>query len=82
MIWSVPVRTRKLHEQLETRQQEELQKLETALSRVERRLQEKEMEVSRWKDAACLLAQRVPESSRAGLEWVQPGILEDSGSSF
>lgn len=60
---------KKLHELLETRQQEELLKLETALSRVERRLQEKETKVSWWKDAARLLAQRVPESSRAGLEW-------------
>ncbi|KAF8058155.1 hypothetical protein N665_1250s0018 [Sinapis alba] len=63
---------KKLHEVLETRQQEELLKLETALSRVERRLQEKETEVSWWKDAARLLAQRVPESSRAGLEWCNP----------
>ncbi|CAN8326835.1 unnamed protein product [Cochlearia groenlandica] len=60
---------RKLHGLLETRQQEELRKLETALTRVERRLQEKETEVSWWKDAACLLAQRVPESSRGRLEW-------------
>ncbi|CAN7015443.1 hypothetical protein BRARA_K00396 [Brassica rapa] len=60
---------KKLHELLEARQQDELLKLETALSRVERRLQEKETEVSWWKDAARLLAQRVPESSRAGLEW-------------
>ncbi|XP_010447546.1 PREDICTED: protein POLAR LOCALIZATION DURING ASYMMETRIC DIVISION AND REDISTRIBUTION-like isoform X2 [Camelina sativa] len=63
---------KKLHELLETRQQEELLKLETALSRVERRLQEKETEVSWWKDAARLLAQRVPESSRSGLEWCNP----------
>ncbi|XP_024004442.1 protein POLAR LOCALIZATION DURING ASYMMETRIC DIVISION AND REDISTRIBUTION isoform X2 [Eutrema salsugineum] len=63
---------KKLHELLVTRQQEELLKLETALSRVERRLQEKETEVSWWKDAARLLAQRVPESSRAGLEWCNP----------
>lgn len=63
---------KKLHELLETRQQEELLKLETALTRVERRLQEKETEVSWWKDAARLLAQRVPESSRAGLEWCGP----------
>lgn len=60
---------KKLHELLEARQQDELLKLETALSRVERRLQEKETEVSWWKDAARLLAKRVPESSRAGLEW-------------
>ncbi|KAG7618067.1 Protein POLAR LOCALIZATION DURING ASYMMETRIC DIVISION AND REDISTRIBUTION [Arabidopsis thaliana] len=63
---------KKLHELLETRQQEELVKLETALNRVERRLQEKETEVSWWKDAARLLAQRVPESSRSGLEWCNP----------
>ncbi|XP_010437989.1 PREDICTED: protein POLAR LOCALIZATION DURING ASYMMETRIC DIVISION AND REDISTRIBUTION-like [Camelina sativa] len=63
---------KKLHELLETRQQEELLKLETALSRVERRLQEKETEVSWWKDAARLLAQRVPESSRSGLDWCNP----------
>ncbi|XP_023633968.1 protein POLAR LOCALIZATION DURING ASYMMETRIC DIVISION AND REDISTRIBUTION isoform X2 [Capsella rubella] len=63
---------KKLHELLETRQQEELLKLETALSRVERRLQEKETEISWWKDAARLLAQRVPESSRSGLEWCNP----------
>ncbi|KAJ0262918.1 Protein POLAR LOCALIZATION DURING ASYMMETRIC DIVISION AND REDISTRIBUTION [Hirschfeldia incana] len=75
---------KKLHELLEARQQEELQKLETALSRVERRLQEKETEVSWWKDAARLLALRVPESSRAGLEWCNPEsssitCLEDFG---
>ncbi|KAG7540742.1 hypothetical protein ISN45_Aa07g009090 [Arabidopsis thaliana x Arabidopsis arenosa] len=63
---------KKLHELLETRQQEELVKLETALNRVERRLQEKETEVSWWKDAARLLAQRVPESSQSGLEWCNP----------
>ncbi|XP_010526250.1 PREDICTED: protein POLAR LOCALIZATION DURING ASYMMETRIC DIVISION AND REDISTRIBUTION isoform X2 [Tarenaya hassleriana] len=63
---------RRLHELLSARQQEEIQELETALRRVERRLDEKETEVSWWKDAANLLARRVPESSRAGLEYCIP----------
>ncbi|KAL1210402.1 Protein POLAR LOCALIZATION DURING ASYMMETRIC DIVISION AND REDISTRIBUTION [Cardamine amara subsp. amara] len=73
---------KKLHELLETRQQEELLKLETALSRVQRRLHEKETEVSWWKDAARLLAQRVPESSRSGLEWCNPESYTDSERSI
>ncbi|CAA7051786.1 unnamed protein product [Microthlaspi erraticum] len=73
---------KKLHELRETRQQEELLKLEAALSRVERRLEEKETEASWWKDAARLLALRVPESSRAGLEWSITSSEEPVSSSF
>ncbi|KAK6912496.1 hypothetical protein RJ641_022097 [Dillenia turbinata] len=53
---------RRLHELLETRQQEQIQELEAALERAKRKLHEKELEVKWWKDTAHLISQHVPES--------------------
>jgi hypothetical protein len=43
---------RRLHELLHQRNQERIEELEAALRRAERRLFEKEMEASLWKDTA------------------------------
>ncbi|XP_007011721.2 PREDICTED: protein POLAR LOCALIZATION DURING ASYMMETRIC DIVISION AND REDISTRIBUTION [Theobroma cacao] len=55
---------RKLHELLETRQQEQIRELEDALGRARQELREREREISWWKDAAHLLSRHVKEPSR------------------
>jgi polyribonucleotide nucleotidyltransferase len=45
---------RRLHELLHQRNQERIEELELALKRAEKKLVEKEMEVSMWKDTAKL----------------------------
>ncbi|KAJ8775399.1 hypothetical protein K2173_023164 [Erythroxylum novogranatense] len=59
---------RKLHELLETRQQEQIRELEAGLECINQKLYEKELEVSWWKDTAMLIAQHVPHSSRLATE--------------
>ncbi|CAK7353930.1 unnamed protein product [Dovyalis caffra] len=54
---------RRLHELLESRQQEQIRELEAALKCVKHKLREKEMEVSWWKDSARLISRHLPESS-------------------
>ncbi|XP_057525121.1 protein POLAR LOCALIZATION DURING ASYMMETRIC DIVISION AND REDISTRIBUTION-like [Amaranthus tricolor] len=56
---------RRLHEVLESRQEERIKELEANLDRMKRKLQEKEVEVTWWKDTAKLISKQVPESSRA-----------------
>ncbi|XP_021769455.1 protein POLAR LOCALIZATION DURING ASYMMETRIC DIVISION AND REDISTRIBUTION-like isoform X2 [Chenopodium quinoa] len=56
---------RRLHEVLETRQEERIKELEVHLDRMTKKLQEKEVEVTWWKDTAKLISKQVPESSRA-----------------
>ncbi|XP_021738170.1 protein POLAR LOCALIZATION DURING ASYMMETRIC DIVISION AND REDISTRIBUTION-like isoform X2 [Chenopodium quinoa] len=56
---------RRLHEVLETRQEERIKELEAHLERMTKKLQEKEVEVTWWKDTAKLISKQVPESSRA-----------------
>lgn len=48
---------RKLHELLESRQQEQIEELKAALRRAERKLREKEKEISWWKDTALVISQ-------------------------
>lgn len=55
---------RKLHELLESRQQERIQELEEALECAKLKLREKELEVSWWKDTARLMSQHVPQRSQ------------------
>ncbi|KAJ4826467.1 hypothetical protein Tsubulata_019435 [Turnera subulata] len=55
---------RKLHELLESRQQEQIRELEAALESVKRKLRDKEMEVAWWKDTAKIMAQRAKEPSQ------------------
>lgn len=55
---------RKLHELLESRQQERIQELEEALECTKLKLREKELEVSWWKDTARLMLQHVPQRSQ------------------
>ncbi|RZR84865.1 hypothetical protein BHM03_00011768 [Ensete ventricosum] len=53
---------RRLHELLETRQQERIAELESALECAERKLREKESEVCWWKDTARLVSQHKSEA--------------------
>ncbi|XP_057467671.1 protein POLAR LOCALIZATION DURING ASYMMETRIC DIVISION AND REDISTRIBUTION-like isoform X2 [Actinidia eriantha] len=54
---------RRLHELLESRQQERINELEAALERVNQMLCEKEKEVSWWKDTARLVSKHVTNTS-------------------
>ncbi|KAI3468323.1 hypothetical protein Pfo_024986 [Paulownia fortunei] len=51
---------RKLHELLETRQQERINELESALEYAMQQLEEKERELSCWRDTARLISQHLP----------------------
>lgn len=55
---------RRLHELLESRQQEHIRELEAKLECLEHKLREKEMEVSWWKDTARLISRHLPGSSK------------------
>ncbi|XP_058067647.1 uncharacterized protein LOC131216995 isoform X3 [Magnolia sinica] len=55
---------KRLHEVLETRQQERIEELESALEYAERKLREKEMEIRWWKDNVHFLLQEKTGSSR------------------
>lgn len=54
---------RRLHEVLEERQQQRIYELETALERAMHYLEEKQRELSWWKDTARLVSQHVPAIS-------------------
>uniref|UniRef100_A0A1D1Y7A2 tRNA-specific 2-thiouridylase mnmA n=1 Tax=Anthurium amnicola TaxID=1678845 RepID=A0A1D1Y7A2_9ARAE len=54
--------TRRLHELLETRQEERITELETALQLAHIKLHEKEMEVCWWRDTARLVSQHKEET--------------------
>lgn len=54
---------RRLHQVLELRQQERISELESALDYAMQQLEEKETELSLWKDAARLVARRLPAFS-------------------
>ncbi|KAL6213009.1 hypothetical protein ACLB2K_018224 [Fragaria x ananassa] len=60
MLWGSGVAPleleRKLHLMLEARQEERIKELEDALERAEQRFQEKEIEVSWWRDTARLMS--------------------------
>ncbi|KAL0393952.1 UNVERIFIED_CONTAM: protein POLAR LOCALIZATION DURING ASYMMETRIC DIVISION AND REDISTRIBUTION [Sesamum latifolium] len=51
---------RKLHELLETRQQERINELESALDYAMERVEEKERELSWWRDTASLICHHIP----------------------
>ncbi|ESQ41037.1 hypothetical protein EUTSA_v10014215mg [Eutrema salsugineum] len=55
---------RRLHELMETRQEEEIKELETALEDAKQRLHVKEAEASWWKDTAYIVSEHIPEPSR------------------
>ncbi|KAL7165947.1 hypothetical protein ACSBR2_036755 [Camellia fascicularis] len=55
---------RRLHELLESRQQERIEELEHALECANQKLCEKEREVCWWKNTAILISQHVPKTSR------------------
>lgn len=54
---------RKLYQVLEVRQQERIKELEAALLYAVQQLEEKEREVSLWRDAGRLVAQHLPAIS-------------------
>ncbi|KAM3244618.1 hypothetical protein ACQJBY_056118 [Aegilops geniculata] len=60
----VPTRVleRRLHELLQSRHEERIAELETELERAQRKLREKEREVSRWRDTAKLVSRHKDES--------------------
>ncbi|XP_051196058.1 uncharacterized protein [Lolium perenne] len=53
---------RRLHELLQSRHEERIAELETELQRAQRKLREKEREVSRWRDTAKLASRHKDES--------------------
>lgn len=55
---------RRLHELLESRQEEEIKELEFALEDAKQRLHSKEAEASWWKDTAYVVSEHIPEPSR------------------
>lgn len=55
---------RRLHEVLEARQEERIKELEVHLECMKRKLQEKEVEVTWWKDTAKLISKQVHDPSR------------------
>lgn len=55
---------RRLHELLESRQQDRIRELEAALECANRKLCEKEREVGWWKDTAKVISEHVPSTSR------------------
>ncbi|KAK4435767.1 protein POLAR LOCALIZATION DURING ASYMMETRIC DIVISION AND REDISTRIBUTION [Sesamum alatum] len=61
-FYGVPPREleRKLHELLETRQQERINELESALDYAIEQVEEKERELSWWRDTASLICQHIP----------------------
>jgi hypothetical protein len=60
----VPARVleRRLHELLQSRHEERIAELERELEHAQRKLQEKEREVSRWRDTAKLASHHKDES--------------------
>ncbi|XVF48283.1 hypothetical protein PTKIN_Ptkin03bG0177600 [Pterospermum kingtungense] len=62
---------RKLHELLETRQEEQIRELEAALEFATQELLEKEREISWWKDTAHLIIRHVKEPSRLDFQHAQ-----------
>jgi hypothetical protein len=60
----VPARVleRRLHELRQSRHEERIAELETELERAQRKLREKEREVSRWRDTAKLVSRHKDES--------------------
>ncbi|OMO61576.1 hypothetical protein CCACVL1_23409 [Corchorus capsularis] len=62
---------RKLHELLETRQQERIRELEAALERAREELCEKEREISWWKDTAHLVSKHIKDPSRLNFQLAQ-----------
>ncbi|KAG2239504.1 hypothetical protein Bca52824_091649 [Brassica carinata] len=55
---------RRLHELMETRQEEEINELQNALEDAKKRLHVKEAEASWWKDTAYIVSERIPKPSR------------------
>lgn len=54
---------RRLHELMETRQEEEINELQSALEVAKRRLHVKEAEASWWKDTAYIVSEHIPQPS-------------------
>ncbi|KAL4297083.1 hypothetical protein GQ457_12G019840 [Hibiscus cannabinus] len=59
---------RRLHELLETRQEQRIRELEIALASAKQELCDKEREISWWKDTAQLMSRHVQEPSRFGFQ--------------
>lgn len=55
---------RRLHELMETRQEEEINELQAALEDAKKRLHVKEAEASWWKDTAYIVSEHIPKPSR------------------
>ncbi|GMI92447.1 hypothetical protein HRI_002914000 [Hibiscus trionum] len=62
---------RKLHELLETRQEQEIKELEAALESAKKELREKEIEISWWKDTAHLMLEHVKQPSPLDFQYVR-----------
>ncbi|KAE8731666.1 Actin-binding FH2 protein isoform 1 [Hibiscus syriacus] len=62
---------RKLHELLETRQEQQIKELEDALERAKKELREKEREISWWKDTAHLMLEHAKQPSLLNSQYVR-----------
>lgn len=62
---------RKLHELLETRQEQQIRELEDALRHAREELREKEREISWWKDTALIMSRHANEPSRLNFQHAQ-----------
>ncbi|XP_039007399.1 protein POLAR LOCALIZATION DURING ASYMMETRIC DIVISION AND REDISTRIBUTION-like isoform X2 [Hibiscus syriacus] len=61
----------KLHELLETRQEQQIKDLEDALESAKKELREKEREISWWKDTAHLMLDHAKQSSPLNFQYVR-----------
>lgn len=69
---------RKLHELLESRQEEQITELEAEVERLKQQLLEKEIEVSWWKDTARVISKHIPEHSRLSLQHeLEPSAFQE-----
>ncbi|XP_012443383.1 protein POLAR LOCALIZATION DURING ASYMMETRIC DIVISION AND REDISTRIBUTION isoform X1 [Gossypium raimondii] len=62
---------RKLHELLETRQEQQIRELEAALETARQELREKEREISWWKETAHLMLKHVKQPSGLNFQYVR-----------
>lgn len=71
---------RRLHEVLEARQQERIEELEAGLEYAMQQLEERERDLSLWRDTACVVARYLPSISSILLQVKQSMEPEFEGS--
>lgn len=71
---------RRLHEVLEARQQERIEELEAGLEYAMKQLEERERDLSLWRDTACVVARHLPSISSILVQVKQSMEPEFEGS--